>query len=84
MILKFYRALDPIIFKSWEDKLQTITQHFPTQVIWGKEDRFLPVSLADRFGTDNVHVLENTGHWPMLEQAEKVHELIRKNISRAQ
>jgi pimeloyl-ACP methyl ester carboxylesterase len=80
MILRFYRALDPVIFKQWEGQLQSIGQHFPTQVIWGKNDTFLPVALAKRFGTDNVHILGNTGHWPMLEQANKVHKLIRDNI----
>ncbi len=81
MILRFYRALDPVIFKKWEGHLQTIAQRFPTQVIWGKNDTFLPVALAKRFGTDNVHILENTGHWPMLEQANEVHKLIRDNIT---
>lgn len=80
MILRFYRALDPVIFKSWEDKLKSVVQSFPTLVIWGEKDTFLPIELSKHFGTDNVHILEDTGHWPMLEQAQEVHKLIRKNI----
>ena len=83
LILRFYRALDPVIFKSWEGQLNTLSQHFPTQVIWGKKDTFLPVALSKRFSTDNVHILENTGHWPMLEQAKVVHKLISNNIALA-
>jgi pimeloyl-ACP methyl ester carboxylesterase len=83
MILRFYRALDPVIFKKWENQLQVLTQSFPTQVIWGEKDSFLPVSLSKRFGTDNVHILESAGHWPMLEHAQEVHKLIRNNISLA-
>ena len=83
MILRFYRALDPIIFKQWEGQLQTLSERFPFQVIWGRKDTFLPVALSKRFGTDNVHILEHTGHWPMLEQAEKVQKLIRDNIALA-
>jgi pimeloyl-ACP methyl ester carboxylesterase len=83
MILRFYRALDPVIFKKWEGQLQAISQRFPTQVIWGKNDTFLPDRLAKRFGTDNVHILENSGHWPMLEQADVVHKLIRDNMTLA-
>lgn len=83
MILRFYRALDPDIFTQWEDQLPALVQRFPTQVIWGKDDTFLPAALSRRFGTDNVHVLENTGHWPMLEQASQVHQLIGSNISLA-
>lgn len=83
MILRFYRALDPIIFKQWEDRLPTLAQRFPTQVIWGEKDAFLPVAHSKRFGTDSVHVLANTGHWPMLEQAKEVGELIRNNMALA-
>jgi pimeloyl-ACP methyl ester carboxylesterase len=83
MILRFYRALDPAVFKQWEGQLQTLAQRFPTQVIWGKKDMFLPAALSGRFGTDNVYILENTGHWPMLEKANEVHELIRSNITLA-
>ena len=83
MILRFYRALDPIIFRQWENQLPTLAQRFPTQVIWGNKDTFLPVALSKRFGTDNVHILENTGHWPMLEQANEVHKLISNNITLA-
>ncbi len=83
MILRFYRALDPMVFQQWEGQLPTLANRFPTQVIWGKKDAFLPVSLAKRFGTKNVHVLENTGHWPMLEQAEEVNKLIKNNIIQA-
>jgi len=83
MILRFYRALDPTIFKSWEGQLSTLAKRFPTQVIWGKKDTFLPVALSKRFGTNNVHMLEDTGHWPMLEQPNKVHKLIRHNITLA-
>jgi pimeloyl-ACP methyl ester carboxylesterase len=83
MILRFYRALDPVIFKPWEAKLPTLAKRFPTQVIWGQKDTFLPVALADRFGTDKVHILQKTGHWPMLEEALEVHKLIRNNIKLA-
>jgi len=83
MILRFYRALDPAIFKSWEAQLQGLAKRFPTQVIWGKQDAFLPLALSKRFGTDHVHILEDTGHWPMLEQPNKVHKLIRHNITQA-
>ncbi len=80
MILRFYRALDPSVFKGWEDKLPVLAKAIPYQVIWGKKDTFLPVKLANRFGTTNVHTFENTGHWPMLEHVKSVNELIRKNI----
>lgn len=83
MILKFYRTLDPTIFEGWEDRLREVTSTFPTQVIWGEKDSFLPVSLATRFGAQQVHVLKNVGHWPMLEKEQQVAQLIRKNATLA-
>jgi len=84
MILRFYRALDPQVFKEWENHLPSLSQHFPTQVIWGKQDSFLPPALALRFGTDKVHVLENSGHWPMVDQANEVHRLLQDHLTLAQ
>jgi pimeloyl-ACP methyl ester carboxylesterase len=80
MILKFYRTLDPQVFKGWEDKLLEVTRKIPTQVIWGEQDSFLPVELASRFGTDKVHILKGTGHWPMLDRETEVATIIRQHI----
>ncbi len=80
MILRLYRALDPSVFKGWEENLSRLTKKVPTQVIWGNKDTFLPVSLASRFATPKVHIIEPSGHWPMLEHPDKVHELIIEHI----
>jgi pimeloyl-ACP methyl ester carboxylesterase len=66
-----------------KSNLKVITHIFPHKSFGVRKIVFLPVSLANRFGTDNVHILESTGHWPMLEQAKIVHELILKNIAKA-
>ena len=76
-ILDFYRTLDPNVFLGWEDQLLKVTSSIPSQVIWGKKDAFLPASLAKRFGAKHVYVLDEVGHWPMLERATEVTELIR-------
>jgi pyruvate dehydrogenase E2 component (dihydrolipoyllysine-residue acetyltransferase) len=50
----------------------------PVQVIWGRDDRILPVShaeaLAARFP---VHILDKTGHLPHLEQPGEVNRFVR-------
>ena len=47
------------------------------QLIWGREDRILPVAhataLAARFP---VHILDGAGHLPHLEKAGEVSRLI--------
>lgn len=81
MILRFYRALDPVVFKGTENQLKDLTNRVPTQVIWGAMDSFLPAELAQRFTTKDVHVLDNCGHWPMLENPNETHRLVRNLIA---
>jgi pyruvate dehydrogenase E2 component (dihydrolipoamide acetyltransferase) len=49
----------------------------PVQVVWGRDDRILPVShaatLAPHFP---VHILDKTGHLPHLEQPGEVNRLV--------
>ena len=53
----------------------------PVQIIWGREDRIIPVAhaeaLASRFP---VHTLEQTGHLPHMEKAGEVNRLIKRLI----
>ena len=52
----------------------------PMQVIWGAEDKILPVSHADAF-PGSTHILPNTGHMPHMEQAAEVTRLISALIA---
>jgi pyruvate dehydrogenase E2 component (dihydrolipoyllysine-residue acetyltransferase) len=53
----------------------------PVQLIWGREDRIIPVAhaeaLAARFP---VHILDATGHLPHMEKASEVSRLIRRFV----
>lgn len=46
----------------------------PTLVVWGEEDRILPVEQARRFArrfpSVQLHILPDCGHWPQMEQAD--------------
>ena len=52
----------------------------PTLLIWGREDRIIPVLSALRFKEDiphaNLHIIEQCGHSPQLEHPEQVARLI--------
>ena len=60
---------------------QIVTLERPVQIIWGREDRVIPVShaeaLADRLP---VHILEQAGHLPHMEKAGEVNRLIKQFI----
>ena len=52
----------------------------PALIIWGEDDRIVPVSYADEFATritdSRVHVLPDSGHIPQVEQMEATLELV--------
>lgn len=50
----------------------------PVQVIWGKEDKIIPVSQADGLpGNVTVHVLKGVGHLVQMEAATQVNALVK-------
>lgn len=50
----------------------------PALIIWGKEDKVIPVEHAEKFHRDiknsQLVIFENCGHCPMLEEPEKTKE----------
>jgi pyruvate dehydrogenase E2 component (dihydrolipoamide acetyltransferase) len=50
----------------------------PVQVIWGRDDRIIPVAHAEVVAAPGqVHVLDAVGHLPHMEKAGEVNRLIR-------
>jgi pyruvate dehydrogenase E2 component (dihydrolipoamide acetyltransferase) len=50
----------------------------PVQVIWGRDDRIVPVAHAALASPPaEVHVLDDVGHLPHMEKAGEVNRLIR-------
>jgi len=53
----------------------------PVQIIWGREDRIIPVAHAEALASRlPVHILEQTGHLPHMEKAGEVNRLIKRMI----
>lgn len=49
----------------------------PVQVIWGQEDRIIPVAHAAALGARaQVHVLDGAGHLPHMEKSAEVNRLL--------
>jgi len=79
-ILKLYRATDNPgeiaekygdAFRSWK---------IPVLLVWGRHDPYLPVRYAEGqrefFPQAQVHVLDDSGHWPFADNPERVAELM--------
>jgi pyruvate dehydrogenase E2 component (dihydrolipoyllysine-residue acetyltransferase) len=57
----------------WADKLGGV----PTQIIWGREDRIIPVAHAEALiGKVPIHIIEGAGHLPQMEKSGEVNRLI--------
>jgi pyruvate dehydrogenase E2 component (dihydrolipoamide acetyltransferase) len=53
----------------------------PVQVIWGRDDRIIPVAHAEALAARlRVHILEAAGHLPHMEKAGEVTRLIEQFI----
>ena len=53
----------------------------PVQLIWGREDRIIPVAHAEALaGRLPVHILDQSGHLPHMEKAPEVNRLISRFI----
>ncbi len=49
----------------------------PTQIIWGRDDRIIPVAHAEALaGKMPTHILDAVGHIPQMEKAGEVNRLI--------
>ncbi len=53
----------------------------PTLLIWGKEDRLVPLVYADEFTRripgSRLQTVDGAGHAPQVEQSERVARMVR-------
>lgn len=50
---------------------------FPVNLVWGREDRIVPVAHAESFRPEvPVHILDGVGHMPNAEAADQFNELV--------
>lgn len=72
-------AVNPKQFPDQGARLSEITA--PTLVIWGRDDRFVPMDLGLRllWGMPNaeLHIFNRCGHWAQWEHAAKFNRMVR-------
>lgn len=56
----------------------------PTLVIWGKQDKLIPVEVASRFAkgipASTVTIIDNAGHMPHIEQPKAFYRAVKKFV----
>ena len=77
-VLKLYRASPPSAMEQLSAGLRALDR--PALVVWGAMDPYIPVEQADlqlrTFPSAEVHVLEDSGHWPFIDNPERTRELV--------
>ncbi len=82
-VLRIYREADPKKFAIWTESLLATIAVRPTRVIWGLQDPFIPLAFARRFGSADVKVLAEVGHWVALEAPDLMARLVEEHLSAA-
>jgi 4,5:9,10-diseco-3-hydroxy-5,9,17-trioxoandrosta-1(10),2-diene-4-oate hydrolase len=72
------RGVQDHIWRAIVDNLHNITA--PTLVIWGQQDRILPVAHAqvarDRIANVRLHLIDHCGHMPQMERPEEFNAVV--------
>lgn len=79
-ILKIYRAMPNMQELGREHSEALRPYDKPALVIWGDRDPFLPQHNAalqrEGFPSADVHVFENSGHWPFVDEVDRTVRLM--------
>jgi pimeloyl-ACP methyl ester carboxylesterase len=58
----------------------------PALVVWGAQDPFVPASPAETqkqaFPAAEIHVLQGDGHWPFVDEPQRVLRLVEPFLRR--
>jgi pimeloyl-ACP methyl ester carboxylesterase len=77
------RFIWPVPDKGLARRLHRITA--PTLIVWGRQDRLVPVVYAQEFGDriagSRVEILDDCGHIPQVEQLQRTYELVTRFLA---
>jgi pimeloyl-ACP methyl ester carboxylesterase len=78
-VLKLYRATPDPGGLSTQLAERLKPARLPALVIWGDGDKYLPVryaALQKEYFDAQIHVLPGAGHWPMIDEPERVRDWV--------
>jgi haloalkane dehalogenase len=72
-VLPLYRTSSPKAFNGWAQKLNALIAEKPTLVLWGEQDKYLPVWIAEGWQAHGatLHRFPDAGHWLMIEKPDE-------------
>lgn len=75
-VLRLYRSAAPRRFLMWQARLQRLARQVPVDLIWGRDDPYIPTFNADLLHARSKVLLEHCGHWVPAEAPEALIDLI--------
>ena len=60
---QFRQVMQPGFFEDFAAMRERILARVPCRVLWGDNDSFIAAEFAHRFGSKQVTILANAGHW---------------------
>jgi haloalkane dehalogenase len=63
---QFREVMRPGFFREFAGMWSLIRSRVPVRVLWGDQDQFISVRYATSFGTEQVRILPDAGHWVAL------------------
>lgn len=79
-ILKLYRNTSDLDAMADSEASKLASHRFPALVVWGARDPYLPARYAEIqrqfFAVDRVVLLEDSGHWPMIDNPAAVADAV--------
>jgi len=67
---QFRQFMQPGFFREFAAMREKILARVPCRVVWGDNDKFIPVRFAQAFGSKQVRILPDGGHWVALTAPE--------------
>jgi pimeloyl-ACP methyl ester carboxylesterase len=67
---QFRQIMRPGFFREFAAMRARILERVPCRVIWGDKDRFISAPFAHAFGSKQVRILPDAGHWVALTAPE--------------
>jgi pimeloyl-ACP methyl ester carboxylesterase len=78
-VLALYRATSDLSTLSQQQAAVLKPLGLPALVLWGEADAYVPVKFAhvqQQYFNADAHILPGAGHWPMVDEPERVRELM--------
>jgi pimeloyl-ACP methyl ester carboxylesterase len=86
-VLSYYRDMDDPGALGRAQAAALRPRDIPALVIWGRSDPYLPARLAYRqreaFPSAEIHIFEESGHWPFIDAAHRARRLVIPFLRRA-